>query len=452
MSDFIKQPPQAPEVEKQLLSLLITDTAAFKEVQAILRPEIFYGEKNTEIATAITLLAKAGRSINALNLCEQLSELGKYKQAGGDAYLMELQNLVSFSYSAQELTMILFQKYIRRKVIEGCQNSLKNAYNESVDEFDLLEDVRKNVLEIHSSLNKSTRRTLSDMVDSYYKEILDAINSGEHVRGIKTYIPALDNRLGGLVKGRMITIAGRPGSGKTALLIQMVVNICLLNDKKTFVVYSLEMTGEELINRVVSCLMRYPYERISRGDLDEQYHNHFSAHLKELKRSKNLIIVDNLNDIDEIAMDAKAKSDSAPIDGVILDYLQLSRAKAVKQGNREQVVSHISQTIKNTAKELGVPFIALAQLNRDTEKMADKKPQLNHLRESGSLEQDSDSVTFLYRPFYAGFSKNEDGDKISENECWLLTRKNRHGAAGEDEVWCDIACNIFRDTNSTTPF
>lgn len=447
--------PQDLRIERELISLFLADNSAFKECQSKLSPEIFYHEHHAEIYSAMQAVVIDGRNISAYAVSEKLSEAGKLKTIGGDDFLLHLKDNALFSINAKELSLVLFQKYIRRKIIDGCQNSIKKSYDETIDEFDLLDDVRKNILRVHENLNKTNRRNLSDIVESYYQEVISSMNSGQKIQGIKSYIPSLDNRLGGLMKGNMITIAGRPGTGKTALLIQMIVNICLRNDKKRFIVYSIEMTGEQLVNRIVSCLMQYPYSSISKGELPVERHDEFSKWIKFIKENTCLEIVDNLSDVDEIVMDLKARYDTLPIDGAIVDYLQICKAKQIKGGNREQQVSHISGMIKTTAKELKIPFIALAQLNRETEKRNDKKPIISDLRESGSLEQDSDSVTFLYRPLYSGFIKNEDDENISDKECWLLTRKNRHGPVGEDEVWCDITCNIFMDkielTNDYAP-
>lgn len=439
--------PYSEQLEKELIHEILNDHTAIELVYKILSPEAFYFPSHGLIfgASKNNYLSKKPTSPEAI--IETLRETKKLSNCGGVQGVNELRfsdNRVNdIGYNAG----MIFQKYIRREAIRSSHITIANAYDESKDEFTLMDEMVAIAGNIHNHLSGAVKKTISDFADSYYQETIEIINSGSGIRGIRTYIAALDYRLGGLASGRMILFAGRPGSGKTAFIIQLVNNICLDKKKSKLptVVYSMEMSGEELINRLVSGLMSYPYEKISKGDIPIHLHDQFTRAVNHVKES-NLEIVDNMNDIRSIASDLRLRKERTGVKFAVFDYLQLIRAPEIRKGgNREEEVGHVGRVTKALAKELKIPIVALAQLNREVEKRATKKPQLADLRDSGSLEMDADSVTFIFRPKYAGMEKDENGNDISENLAYLITSKNRHGSTGEDETFCDISCNIFKD-------
>lgn len=439
--------PYSQQLETELINALLTDTSAIELIYKIVSPESFYFPNHGLIyeASKNNYLTKHPTTPEAI--IETLRETGKLSKAGGIEGINEIRfqqfPVIDIGYNAG----IIFQKYIRREAIRASHITLANAYDESKDEFTLMDEMVAIVGNIHNHLSGAVKKTITDFADSYYQETIEIINSGSGIRGIRTYITSLDYRLGGLASGRMILFAGRPGSGKTAFIIQLVNNICLDKKKSKIptVVYSMEMSGEELINRLVSGLMRYPYEKISKGDIPVELHEQFTRAVNHVRES-NLEIVDNMNDIRAIASDLRLRKERTGVKLAVFDYLQLIRAPEIRKGgNREEEVGHVGRVTKALAKELKIPIVALAQLNREVEKRATKKPQLADLRDSGSLEMDADSVTFIFRPKYAGMEKDENGNEISENLAYLITSKNRHGSTGEDETFCDISCNIFRD-------
>lgn len=440
--------PYSEQLEKELIYSLLNDTSAIEQVFRIVSPEAFYYPIHGTIyeASKNNYLNKLPATYEAI--VETLKDSGKLNRAGGLEKINELRFENFGNINAGYNAAIIFQKYIRREAIRASQITISNAFDETKDEFSLLDDMIAVTGNIHNHLSGASKKTISDFTDSYYRETLDIINNGNGIRGLRTYIKPLDYRLGGLCSGRMILFAGRPGSGKTAFIIQLINNMCLDKNKSKLptVVYSMEMSGEELVNRLVSGLLNYPYEKIGRGDIPVELHDKFERAVNYIGNS-NLHIVDNLNDIRAIAADLRLRKEKDGVKVAILDYLQLIKATEIrKSGNREEEVGHISRVTKALAKELKIPIVALAQLNREVEKRATKKPQLADLRESGSLEMDADSVTFIFRPKYAGMDKDENGCDISDNLAYLITSKNRHGATGEDELFCDISCNIFKET------
>lgn len=439
--------PYSEPLELELIHCILNEPYAIEECYKIVSPEAFYYPIHGTIYEAARNNYLSKKPTHADAIIETLKESGKLSRAGGVERVNEIRYSVFGNITAGYNAAIIFQKYIRREAIRASQITLNNAYDESKDEFTLMDEMIAITGSIHNHLNGATQKTIADFADSYYNETLDLINNGSGIRGIRTFIQSIDYRIGGLASGRMILFAGRPGSGKTAFIIQLINNICL--DKKKsklpIVVYSMEMSGEELINRLVSGLLNYPYEKISRGDMPVDMHDSFQRCIQHIKQS-NLHIVDNLNDIRSISADLRLRKERDGIKLAIFDYLQLVRAPEIrKSGSREEEVGHVGRVTKSIAKELKIPIVALAQLNREVEKRATKKPQLADLRDSGSLEMDADSVTFIFRPKYAGMDKDENGNDISENLAYLITCKNRHGSTGEDELFCDISCNVFKD-------
>jgi len=440
--------PYSEQLEKELVYQLLNDTSAIELIYKIINKEAFYYPLHGLIFEASKSNFLEKKPTTSESIIEYLRESGKLKGIGGIEAINELK--YSLHYRSVDIgynAAIIFQKFIRREIIRSANIALNNAYDESKDEFGLLDEVVAVAGNINNYLNGAVTKTIEDYADSYYKDTIEVMNSGGGIRGIRTHITSLDYRLGGLASGRMILFAGRPGSGKTAFIIQLVNNICLDKKKSKLptVVYSMEMTGEELINRLVSGLLRYPYEKISKGDIPLEMHENFTRAVNHIRES-NLHIVDGMNDIRSIASDMRLRRERDGIKLAVLDYLQLIRAPEIRKGgNREEEVGHVGRVTKQLAKELKIPIVALAQLNREVEKRATKKPQLADLRDSGSLEMDADSVTFIFRPKYAGMEKDENGNQIPDNLAYLITAKNRHGATGEDEVDCDIACNIFKD-------
>lgn len=441
--------PYSEQLEIELINAILNDTTAIELIYKIVSQEAFYFPVHALIfeASKNNYLTKQPTTPDAI--IETLRESGNLSKVGGIQAVNEIRYKIFSTIDVGYNAAIIFQKFIRREAIRASHITLANAYDESKDEFNLLDEMVAITGNIHNHLSGAIKKSISDFAESYYKETIDIMNNGGGIRGLRTYISSIDYRLGGLCSGRMILFAGRPGSGKTAFIIQLVNNMCLDKKKSKLptIVYSMEMSGEELINRLVSGLLRYPYEKISKGDIPIDIQDNWQRAVNHIKES-NLHIVDNMNDIRSIAADLRLRRERDGVKLAVFDYLQLIRAPEIrKSGNREEEVGHVGRITKALAKELKIPIVALAQLNREVEKRATKKPQLADLRDSGSLEMDADSVTFIFRPKYAGMEKDENGNEISDNLAYLITAKNRHGATGEDETYCDIACNIFTDVN-----
>lgn len=444
MNDQIQ--PHSEDIEKALLGAILVYPQSFPEVSQILSESAFYSKQNALIYKSIRHLVIDGKPIDSLLLLETIKSKDFEQKKNLALYLCQLETNAPPPSAISEYTKILYQSHIRRTVIENCFKNIALAQNPDSDEFELIESASRPILKLHEHLLTAGQPDIKTTAKEYQEEIMRMIESGGGISGIRSFIPLLDNRLGGLGNGRMISVAGRPGSGKTAFAVQVIVNVCLKNNKHPLVVYTLEMTRHEMMNRIVSCILKYPYSRIAKGDVEVSYQDNWLKCIKYISES-NLQIIDNMNSLQDIAADMKSRTEKFGIKCAIIDYVQLIKNKSErKSDNREQEVGSVSRGIKQLAKELSIPILALVQLNRESEKRATKKPILTDLRESGSLEMDSDSVTFVYRPFFAsGGGMDSNGEKISETEAWLLTVKNRHGAVGEDECFCDIACNVFRD-------
>lgn len=438
--------PSVVEIERQLIATLLQQENAIVEVHKLVIPEAFYHPTHALIFQTIASNFHNKKSTAYPVIYENLKAIG-----AGEDVLIEAANLRyshDITVSPGTHALLIFQKYIRRDIITASNEILTAAQDQTEDEFDLMDRVIDRIGKIHTFLTGAAHRSVREITESYYAQVLNVINAGGGVMGLKTHIPELDTRLGGLAAGRMPIIAGRPGTGKTAFIMQIINNICFRNSQKPVVLYSLEMSGEEIINRLVSCILRYPYYKISIGDIPVSMHDNFKKCIEFIAAS-NLHIVDNITDMKLIQSDLRLRKEKQGIELAIVDYVQLVSVSGLSRGtNREGEVAYISRSLKALAKELKIPILALVQLNREVEKRGNKRPQLADLRESGQLEQDADSVTFIFRPKHAGFDKDEDGNLFEETDCFLITAKNRHGAMGDDAVFCDIACNVFRSKES----
>jgi replicative DNA helicase len=405
-------PPQVIELEEAVLGAIMLENDKLIDVIDQLEDVIFYKTEHQAIFRAIKFLYK-NSVVDILTVTNQLRNTGELESVGGPYYIAQLTNRIASSANTPFHIAIIKQKFMQRELIRISSQATNSAYDDTTDIFNLLEQTEQDILNLMPAPRKSF--ILKDIGVKAMKDILTA--SETKTIGLSTGFQELDTYTG-LVQADLIILAARPSMGKSAL----AVNIARHVSKTCAVgVLSLEMPDTKLFIRMIAADAEISNHRLSRGDLSDYEWdkvNNIAANLSSIP-----ILIDDtgglsLFDVRVKAMKWKAKFD---IGLLIVDYLQL--AKGEKEGNREQEVSSITRGLKSLAKELNIPILALSQLSRECEKRNDKRPILSDLRESGSIEQDSDIVVFLYRK--GAYDKDED-----QEDTELIIAKNRNGKTG----------------------
>lgn len=428
LNTFGKVPPQARDVEEIVLGALMLEKNAIMEVADILNADCFYDPRNQEIYRAITHLFSEAQPIDIMTVKNRLQKTGKLEAAGGALYLAELTSKVNSAANIAYHARIVLETYIKRKIIEVVSKVGTMAYEDNTDVFDLLDLAEKSFFEISENNIRKNYMMMEDLMRKTLQEIEEKKNRKDGLTGVPTGFRDLDRLTAGFQKSNLIIVAARPGMGKSAFMLSMARNAAI-DFGMPIAIFSLEMSATELVNRLISLEAEIRSEKIKKGQLSDEELRYMHTRLGRLMEAP--IIIDDTPALSVLELRAKARRLAAQnnIQMIVIDYLQLmSGGDMGKGGNREQEIAYISRSLKNLAKELNIPVIALAQLSRAVEtRGGDKKPQLSDLRESGSIEQDADMVMFLYRPEYYKITQDENGmptNQLGE----VIVAKHRNGS------------------------
>ncbi len=424
-----KLPPQAIDLEEAVLGALMLESEALTNVVDILKPESFYKEGNQEIYRAILMLFNDSQPVDLLTVTTQLRKNGKLETAGGAYYVTELTTKVNSAANIETHARIITEQSIKRDLIRISSEIQKDAYDETVDVFELLDSTEQHLFEISES---HIRKNFEGMENLMHRAILELEAKKHHkdgLTGVPSGFTALDRLTSGWQPSDLVIIAARPGMGKTAFVVSAMRNAAV-DFQKPVAIFSLEMSSIQLVNRLISAEAELPSEKIKKGSLEEFEWQQLIHKTDGLGRAP--IFIDDTPALSIMELRAKARRLKAKhdIQLIIIDYLQLMKGDTSKgsSGNREQEIASISRALKGIAKELSVPVIALSQLSRAVEtRGGDKRPMLSDLRESGSIEQDADMVMFLYRPEYYGITQDENG-MPTQNVGEVIIAKHRNGS------------------------
>ncbi len=444
LSEMGKMPPQALELEEAVLGAMLLEKDAVNEVIDILSPDSFYKEAHVKIYRAIQDLFASSEPIDILTVTNHLRRKGELEFVGGAFYVSNLTNRIISSAQVEYHARIVAQKYIQREIIRLCTDALKMAYDETTDVFDLLNKVESDLFSVAEGNIKKNYDKLDDVIKLAIAQIEEAAKNTDGVSGVPTGFKDLDRITSGWQKSDMIVLAARPGMGKTAFVLSMARNTAV-DYNQGVAVFSLEMSSVQLVNRLIASETGISSEKLRKGNL--QGHEFQQLHERIGKLSKAPLFLDDTPALSIFDLRAKCRrlKRQHNIKMVIIDYLQLMTAGAAGKGNREQEISTISRSIKEIAKEIEVPIIALSQLSRSVEtRGGSKRPLLSDLRESGAIEQDADIVTFIYRPEYYGLSEDEDG-MPTQDRGDIIIAKNRHGSL--DTVHLKFVKHLVKFTN-----
>ena len=427
-----KLPPQALDLEEAVLGAMMIDKKGVDEVIDILQPDAFYKDAHKYIFEAIVQLFNETQPIDLLTVSAQLKKNGKLELSGGDFYLIQLTQKISSSAHIEFHSRIILQKYIQRSLIKISSEIIEESYDESTDVFDLLDKAESKLYEVTQGNIKRSSETAQSLVIQAKKRIEEIANK-EGLSGVATGFEKLDKVTSGWQPSDLIIIAARPGMGKTAFVLSMARNTAV-DHNMGVAIFSLEMSSVQLVKRLIAGEARLSADKLRKGDLRE--HEFQQLHSRITKLATAPIYIDDTPGLSVFDLRAKCRRLKMQYDiqMVIIDYLQLMSAGGGKGGgNREQEISTISRSIKEIAKELNVPIIALSQLSRSVEtRGGDKRPMLSDLRESGAIEQDADQVMFIYRPEYYGITADDQGNSIT-GMGEIIMAKNRSGSL--DSVW-----------------
>lgn len=420
-----KIPPQALDFEEAVLGALMLEKNALTAVIDILQPEIFYKQAHQKIFKAIQNLFASTEPIDILTVSNKLKSEGELDEIGGAYYITQLTNRVASSANIEYHARILMQKFVQRELIRVSSETIKDAFEDGTDVFELLDKAEQQMFDISENNFRRESLDMKSLVREAYDEIEAAKNSEGNLRGIPSGFTDLDRITAGWQKSDLVVIAARPGMGKTAFALTMARNAAMAG--KPVVVFSLEMSAVQLTTRLISSEAEITSNKLKRGDLAEHEWTQLNERIKSLIEAP--IFIDDTPALSIFELRAKCRrlKEQHKIELIVVDYIQLMRG-GDGSGNREQEISAISRSLKALAKELNVPILILSQLNRSVEtRGGSKKPQLSDLRESGAIEQDADMVIFIYRPEYYDITEDEHGnDMTGKGE--IIIAKHRNGA------------------------
>jgi replicative DNA helicase len=425
-------PPNAENVEPFVLGALLIDQQAINTVIDFLHPEVFYKENHQLIYKSIQNLFAKSMPIDILTVTEELKQEGILEKVGGPAYLIQLSNSVVSAANIEYHARILVEKYIKRKLIEVSTEIINAAHEESMDVFDLLDAAENKLFQINDENLKRKGGSISYILNEVKDNILKAFQSQKSVTGIPSGFKSLDKLTAGWQPSDFIIIAARPSMGKTAFVLNMARKMAVEHNIP-IAIFSLEMSSQQLVMRILSSETRIPSDFLRRGQLSKTQWKILENSIETLSRAP--LFIDDTPSLSVFELRAKARrlKQQHNIQCIMVDYLQQMTAKVDKNANREVEIATISRSLKALAKELNIPVIALSQLSREVEKRAGtKRPQLSDLRESGSIEQDADLVLFIYRPEYY-FKDTENKNAIPEDQkhaAELIIEKHRNGPLG----------------------
>src|SRR6266508_459788 len=423
--------PQSREAEEAVIGAVLINPESYYDVAQFLQADDFYIHRHRWIWETFTRLHERRVPIDLLTLSEELDKVGQLAEIGGPAYLTALVNQVPSSLNAESYGRIVEGHAIRRKMINAANQIAALAYNEKNVVDTVMDEAEKAVFNVSERRLRHDLQPISSVLSDYYDRIDDLAKRPDDIHGVPTGFIDLDKMLTGLQPSDLLIIAGRPGQGKTGFLLSIAKNAALTHKKKV-AIFSLEMSNEQVVQRLIAQETGIDSQRLRSGKLTEEEWPLFTHAIEVFSDTK--MFLDDTPAITPLQLRTKCRRLHMEygLDLILVDYLQLMGGET-RNDNRVQEVSYISRNLKVLARELNVPVLAAAQLSRAVEQRADKHPVLSDLRESGSLEQDSDVVMFIYRP------DQYEKDTVKQNVAEIIVAKHRNGPVGSVEL-------IFRNT------
>ena len=425
-SELQRIPPHDDEAEQAVIGSMLTDKEAVINAIEFLKANDFYRDDNKTIYQAIMNVYSKGEPIDIITVKDELTSMGKLDAVGGLAYIAELPEKVPTTANVDKYVKIVENKSMLRNLIKTANELIALGYDQNEDVSNIIDGAEKKLYDLMQAKNQRGYEKISDILVDSFENLQELYNKKQHVTGVSSGFADLDNFTAGFHKSELILIAARPAMGKTAFALNIATNAAI-RANTSVVVFSLEMSKEQCANRMLCSQAMVNSASVLKGDISDDDWLKLAAASGELSDSAGIYIDDTPGiTVAEIrAKCRKLKIENPNLGLVVIDYLQLIQGSG-KSGSREQEVAEISRSLKILAKEINVPVIALSQLSRAVESRDDKRPMLQDLRESGSIEQDADMVMFIYREDYY----NKDKEKPPTNIAEIIVAKNRSGPVG----------------------
>lgn len=429
--------PHSIEAEEAVLGSILINPDSMLEIAAFLRTDDFFLYKHGLLWDALSTIHERGEAVDDLTVIEELRARGQLENIGGAAFITRLINNTPTHIHAETYGRIVERASIRRRLLAAAGDIAQIAQDEKSDINEVVDRAESTLFGV---TERNMRRELTPMriaISEYYERIEQQYEHRGEPVGLPTGFTDLDTLLGGMQKSDLIVVAARPGVGKTSLMLSMALNAARLGNNARIALFSLEMSGDQLVQRLVSAETGINSQKLRSGELDEREWTLFTQAVGNLGNLH--LFIDDTPAITPLQMRAKCRRlyREHGLDLIIVDYLQLMNSGLARNENRVQEISYISRSLKELAREMNVPLLSAAQLSRQVEQRADKRPQLSDLRESGSIEQDSDIVIFIYR------EDMYDENSERPNQADLIVSKHRNGPTGVVTLYFNKAVTQF---------
>lgn len=422
-------PPQNLDAEKSLLGAILIDEETLADVSEVVKAADFYEKSHEMIFDAIIRLYERHKPVDMLTLTDELKRKDQLELIGGAAYLSELTNYVPTAAHAEAYADLVAQKAVRRRLIHASTEITELSYDENFETQELLSKAESELFSVSDQSLKQDLISMESILTESFDRLEELHRNKGALRGIKTGYRDLDAMTAGLQRSDLIILAARPAMGKTTLVTNLAYNVATI-EQKAVLYFNLEMSKEQLVDRMLADASGVDSWNIRTGNLSDEDFAKLSDAMGEMAEAP--IYIDDTPGLSVLEMRTKARrvAHEQELGLIIVDYLQLMQGSGKHDGNRVQEVSEISRGLKLVARELNVPLIALSQLSRSVETRTPPIPQLSDLRESGSIEQDADIVSFIYRPGYY----EPDNPEVA-NITDLIIAKHRNGPVGKVQLF-----------------
>ena len=422
-----RQPPRNLEAERAVLGSILLLPEVCDDVCLVIRPDDFYDEANQCIFDHVVRLHEEGGRIDPMLLMERLKSSGQFEAIGGRAYIAEIAQTVATAAHAQYYAQIVHDKSLLRSLIHTSTDILRDAYDESVEPKRMLSRAEERIFAILEDKGTGDLASIADVLQESLLRIDRRMKQDDTVGGLETGFTDFDQLTGGLHTSELVILAARPSMGKTALAINIAEHVALeLNTATLFV--SLEMSAVELGDRLLCSVAEVNSQRLRNGTISNDERRKLLERASQLSQAPLFIDDSPSRTMTEIAATARRLRRKHDLGLVIVDYLQLIEPDSSYDSRQEQV-ARIARRLKGLARELKIPVVCLAQLNRQTEVSRDNRPRLNHLRESGAIEQDADVVMFVHREEY--YQTNDEDRERVKGQADIIIAKQRNGPTGD---------------------
>ena len=424
--------PQNLEMETAVLGALMNEQDAFGEVAELLKPECFYDRRNQLVYDAIRDLAAKQQPVDVITVVEQLERKGKLEDVGGMSYVAQLSDAVISSAHIEYHARIIQQKFIARQMITFASRLLQEAFDPGTDIGELMQSAEGRLFELSQSSLKKEYTQINPVIKEAYDQLQRAAERDDGLSGLSSGFEQLDKMTNGWQNSDLIIIAARPAMGKTAFVISMIRKMAV-DMRIPCAMFSLEMSNLQLVNRLIVNVCEITGDKIRSGQLAPYEWSQLDTRITQLYDAP--VFVDDTPSLSVFELRTKARRlvREHGVKIIMIDYLQLMNASGMNHNSRQEEVSMISRSLKQLAKELQIPIIALSQLNRSVEsRQGDdgKRPQLSDLRESGAIEQDADMVCFIHRPEYYKIYQDTNGRDM-RGMAQIIIAKHRNGSVGD---------------------